>query len=66
MSQASKTPFGRLNENERKELEFSIPAIADLDQTISTGGPDAAEAQAISDKVDAILAALRAVGLLAS
>jgi phosphosulfolactate synthase (CoM biosynthesis protein A) len=66
MSNASKTPFGRLNENERKVLEFSIPAITDLNQDISTGGPTEEEAQTISDKVDEILAALRAVGLLAS
>jgi phosphosulfolactate synthase (CoM biosynthesis protein A) len=59
------TPFGSLHSNERKHLHRSIPAIADLNQDISTGGPTEAEAQAISDKVDALLAALRTVGLLA-
>ena len=40
-------------------------AIADLDQTIS-GTYDQAEVQAISDKVDAILAALRAGNIIAA
>lgn len=40
-------------------------AIADLNQTIS-GTYTAAEVQAISDKVDAILGALRAHGLIAT
>lgn len=39
-------------------------AIADLNQTIS--GPTAAEVQAISDKVDAILAMLRTHGIIAT
>ncbi len=60
-----KTPFGNLNQNEKNHLHRSIPAIADLNQDISTGGPTEAEAQAISDKVDAILQALRDVGLMA-
>jgi len=38
-------------------------AIADLNQTIS-GSYTQSEVQAISDKVDAILAALRAIGLI--
>ena len=62
----AKKPVEQLHESVRKKLGDSIPAIADLDQTISTGGPDAAEAQAISDKIDEILAAFRALGLLAS
>lgn len=40
-------------------------AIADLDQTIG-GTYGQAEVQAISDKVDAILAALRAANILAA
>jgi acetolactate synthase small subunit len=39
-------------------------ALADLDQDISAS-PTEAEVQAISDKVDALLAALRAAGVLA-
>jgi hypothetical protein len=39
-------------------------AVADLNQTISTH--DDADIQAISDKVDELLAALRLAGLLAS
>lgn len=38
-------------------------AVADLSQTIA--GPSIAEVQAISDKVDALLASLRAAGLIA-
>ena len=62
----AKKPIEKLHEHSRKTLGDAIPAIADLNQTISTGGPDQAEAQAISDKVDVILAAFRALGLLAS
>ena len=62
----AKSPIEKLHEHSRKVLGDAIPAIADLNQTISTGGPDAAEAQAISDKVDEFLAALRTLGLLAS
>jgi len=40
-------------------------AEADLDQTIS-GSPTQAEVQAISDKVDALLAKLRLAGILAT
>lgn len=40
-------------------------AIADLNQTIS-GTYSQSEVQAISDKVDAILAALRTLGLIAT
>lgn len=40
-------------------------AIADLNQTIS-GTYQQSEVQAISDKVDAILAALRSIGLIAT
>lgn len=41
-----------------------MAAIADLSQTIA--GPSTAEVQDISDKVDALLAALRTAGLLAT
>lgn len=40
-------------------------AVADLNQTISNP-PTQAEVQAISDKVDALLASLRAANLLAT
>lgn len=46
-------------------LKDGMDAIADLNQTIS-GSYTQAEVQAISDKVDALLAALRALELLAS
>jgi acetolactate synthase small subunit len=42
-----------------------IAAVADLDQDISATYVEA-EVQAISDKVDALLAAMRTAGLLAS
>lgn len=42
-----------------------MAAIADLNQDISAS-PTEAEVQAISDKVDALLAALRTAGLLAT
>lgn len=53
--------------DELRALAGAIPmaAIADLDQTISDP-PTQAEVQALSDKVDALLAALRTAGLLAS
>jgi len=41
----------------------SIVAVADLSQTIA--GPSIAEVQAISDKVDELLGAMRTAGLLA-
>lgn len=41
----------------------SMPVIADLNQTVSSP-PTQAEVQAISDKVDALLAALRTAGIL--
>lgn len=41
------------------------PAIADLDQTISAT-PTKEEIQAISDKVDSILAALRSAKIISS
>lgn len=44
-------------------VNLRASAIADLNQTISNP-PTQAEVQAISDKVDAILAALRTVGKL--
>lgn len=44
--------------------EMESAAVTDLDQTISTH--DDADVQAISDKVDELLAALRTAGLLAS
>lgn len=43
----------------------AVSAIADLDQDISATYVEA-EVQAISDKVDAILAALRSLGLVAA
>lgn len=47
-------------------LDFDgATAVADLNQTISETYDDA-EVQAISDKVDALLAALRSVGVIAS
>jgi len=49
----------------RNALEDSIDTIADLDQDISAD-PTEAEVQAISDKVDVILGALRTLGILAS
>lgn len=39
-----------------------VAAVADLNQTIS--GPSVAEVQAISDKVDELLAALRTANIL--
>ena len=62
----SNTPIGQMHESVRKHLESAIPAIADLNQTITTSGPTTEEVQAISDKVDALLAALRTLGLLSS
>jgi acetolactate synthase small subunit len=44
---------------------LQMAAIADLNQDISAAYVEA-EVQAISDKVDALLAALRSAGLLAS
>jgi hypothetical protein len=51
--------------DELRALAAAIPmaAVADLNQTIS-GSYVQAEVQAISDKVDALLAALRTAGLL--
>jgi len=49
----------------RNALQDGMDAIADLDQDISATYVEA-EVQAISDKVDAILAALRSLGILAS
>lgn len=53
--------------DELRALAGAIPmaAIADLDQDISATYVEA-EVQALSDKVDALLAALRTAGLLAS
>ena len=53
--------------DELRALAGAIPmaAIADLDQDISAAYVEA-EVQALSDKVDALLAALRTAGLLAS
>lgn len=61
----AKKPIEQLHESVRKKLGDSIPAIADLNQDISATYVEA-EVQAISDKIDAILAAVRALGLLAS
>lgn len=55
-----------LDKSEGKAREMKqATAIADLNQTIS-GTYTQAEVQAISDKVDEILAALRASGKIAS
>ena len=53
--------------DELKDLAAAIPmaAVADLDQDIS-GGYTESEVQAISDKVDALLAAVRTAGILAA
>ena len=53
--------------DELKDLAAAIPmaAVADLDQDISVGYTES-EVQAISDKVDALLAALRTAGILAA
>lgn len=55
--------------NAAKDVLGDVPAqqaaIADLNQTIS-GTYSQSEVQAISDKVDAILAALRTIGLIAT
>ena len=47
---------------EVREVTVAASPIADLNQTIA--GPSTAEVQAISDKVDEILAALRTSGKL--
>lgn len=52
------------HEDVRHALEDGMDAIADLNQTIA--GPSIPEVQAISDKLDALLAALRSLGILAS
>jgi len=51
--------------DELDDLAAALPmaAVADLDQTIS-GSYAQAEVQALSDKVDALLAAMRTAGLL--
>ena len=54
-----------LNNGVAAALVTAQAAIADLDQNIS-GTYVEAEVQAISDKVDAILAALRAAGIIAA
>ena len=53
--------------DELKDLAAAIPmaAVADLDQDISVGYTES-EVQAISDKVDALLGALRTAGILAA
>lgn len=61
----AKKPIEQLHESVRKRLTGAIPAITDLNQDISTGF-DEGEIQAISDKIDEILAAFRTLGLLAS
>lgn len=53
------------HESVRRALEDGIDAIADLSQTIGTT-PGQTEVQLISTKVDAVLAGLRAFGILAS
>lgn len=49
----------------KNALKDAMDAEADLNQTISGTYTDT-EVQAISDKVDALLAKLRALGILAS
>lgn len=58
-------PLTQAREIIKNDLSDAIDAIADLNQTISGTYTDT-EVQAISDKVDAILAALRTLGILAS
>ena len=57
--------LGNLDLDEIDDLVAALPmaAVADLDQTIS-GTYAQAEVQAISDKVDALLAVMRTAGLL--
>lgn len=52
-------------EPKRAVATDEVPATADLNQTVSSP-PTQGEVQAISDKVDELLAALRANGPLAS
>jgi acetolactate synthase small subunit len=58
-------PLSQAREIIKNDLTEAIDAIADLNQDISAS-PTEAEVQAISDKVDAILAALRTFGILAT
>lgn len=58
-------PLSQAREIIKNDLTDAIDAIADLDQDISATY-DEAEVQAISDKVDEILAALRTLGILAA
>lgn len=57
--------LGNLDLDEIDDLVAALPmaAVADLDQDISVGYVEA-EVQAISDKVDALLAVMRTAGLL--
>lgn len=50
---------------EKVNKRLNIGAVADLNQTI-TNPPTQAEVQAISNKIDEILAALRLAGTLAT
>lgn len=63
--------FNNLIDRAQREASTSLrgdvlqaTAVADLNQTIS--GPSVAEVQAISDKVDELLAAMRTAGQLSS
>tara|TARA_Y100000310_G_C20539562_1_gene742529 strand:+ start:875 stop:1105 length:231 start_codon:yes stop_codon:yes gene_type:complete len=63
-------PSAEISNAEAAELDALLPAIpqaaeADLGQTIS-GTYDDAEVQAISDKVDALLAKLRSAKIISS
>lgn len=47
---------------EKMKARLDVAPVADLNQTIA--GPSIAEVQAISDKVDELMAAMRVNGLL--
>ncbi len=58
-------PLSQARENIKNDLKDAIDAITDLNQTISGTYTDT-EVQAISDKVDELLQALRTFELMAS
>lgn len=58
-------PLSQAREIIKNDLKDAIDAITDLNQTISGTYTDT-EVQAISDKVDEILAALRTLEIMAS
>ena len=70
VAKISQTP-PKLREDTQQSIFFeeirkrlNVASVADLNQTIA--GPSNAEVQAISDKVDELLAALRLAGTMAS